>query len=266
MDVRVIRIIWSAIAWTTAFLGFVSVVILALPMSLFRRFETFQGGWPSSVIGRTPLLTLSPFQIREDPRHDASRVCLYVMNHTSVLDGPVAVGALPHPFCGIENAGHLLLPGYGWLMRMANAIPVHRGKGRTAKLIAAAKNRVARGISILAFPEAHRTVDGKLLPFRKGVFFMARAAGIPIVPVAVRGLHSILPKGTLVVTPGALDVYIGPPFETRGLSDDQVISLAAQARQIISDYVEGGVTVDGLVIKPRTAVPSGVPRAPAVIS
>ena len=255
------RFIWSIIAWITAFVSFVAVVAIALPVSIFRRFETFQGSWPCSIIGRTPLLTLSPFHIREDPRHDAKRVCLYVMNHTSALDGPVAVGALPHPFCGIENAGHLLLPGYGWLMKMANAIPVHKGAGRTTRLVAAAKDRVNRGISILAFPEAHRTMDGTLRPFKRGVFFMARAVGIPVVPVAVRGLREILPKGTLIVTPGQLDVYIGPPLETKDLDDEQVHLLADRARNIIADYLQHGRTVDGLSIPARRATPSGACRA-----
>ena len=259
-DVKPLRIIWSLVAWLTAFVGFVVVVVIAVPCSWFRRFETFQGGWPSSIIGRTPFLTLSSFHIREDPRHDPSRVCLYVMNHTSALDGPVAVGALPHPFCGIENAGHLLLPGYGWLMRLANAIPVHKGIGRTAKLINAAKDRVTRGISILAFPEGHRTVDGKVRPFRKGVFFMARAVGIPIVPVAVRGLRRVLPKGTLLLTPGKVEVYIGPPIETEGLTDAQVVELVEQSRSIITGFIEHGQTVDDLEIEPRTVTPRGTTR------
>ena len=250
-----VRIIWSCIAWLIALIGFIAVVLLALPLSLFRPFETFQGGWPSAIIGRTPLLTLSRFTIREDPRHDASRVCLYVMNHTSVLDGPVAVGALPHPFCGIENAGHLLLPGYGWLMKMANAIPVHKGEGRTEILKKAVIDRVQRGISVLAFPEAHRTIDGRVRPFRRGVFFLARAAGIPVVPVGVRGLRTILPKGTLVVRPGAIEVYIGPPLETHGLSDDEIVGLAASAQTIVSRYVESGETVDGLSLEPKPPVP-----------
>ena len=147
-------------------------------------------------------------------------------------------------------------------MKMANAIPVHKGAGRTSRLVAAAKDRVARGISIVAFPEAHRTIDGKLRPFRRGVFFMARAVGIPVVPVAIRGLRRILPKGTLVVTPGALDVYIGPPLETTDLSDDQVGVLAETARQIIVDYLEHGRTVDGLQIEPRPIAPSTAARTP----
>jgi 1-acyl-sn-glycerol-3-phosphate acyltransferase len=258
--VLVFRIIWSVIAWLIAFISFVGVVVVSLPLSLFRQFETFQGGWPASIIGRTPLLTLSPFSVREDPRHDAKRVCLYVINHTSVLDGPVAVGALPHPICGIENAGHFLVPGYGWLMKMANAIPVHKGEGRTARLVSAARERVTRGISIVAFPEAHRTMDGNIRPFKRGVFFMARAVGIPVVPVAIRGLRRVLPKGTLVVTPGKLDVYIGPPLETKELSDAQVMNLAETARQIIVDYVEHGHTVDGVQIPARPAVPSAAGR------
>ncbi|MFT5434849.1 MAG: 1-acyl-sn-glycerol-3-phosphate acyltransferase, partial [Myxococcota bacterium] len=176
------------------------------------------------------------------------RVSLYVMNHTSMLDGLVAVGALPHPFCGIENAAHLQLPGYGWLMRMANAIPVRRRSegGQTGQLTKTAIERAGRGISVLAFPEAHRTPDGQVRDFRTGVFRMARDAGLPVVPVAIRGAHEVFPKGRWYVTPGHLDVYIGPTIETENLSDEELEVLSQQCRLIITDYLDEQTTVSPL--------------------
>ena len=66
-----------------------------------------------------------------------------------------------------------------------------RTAGRTAELTAAAQDRVKRGLSILVFPEGHRTRDMKVGPFKRGVFFMARDANIPVVPLAVHGIHQV---------------------------------------------------------------------------
>ena len=236
--------LWSIIAWVLSFAAMLLVVLVCLPLTLIVPFERIQGGWPAALVGFVPRLTLSRFTVRHDPQHDAKRVSVYVMNHTSMMDGHVAVGSLPHPFCGIQNAAHLKIPGYGWLMRMANAIPVYKkATRRTEMLIEAARERASRGISILSFPEAHRTLDGTVRPFRTGVFRMAREAGLPVVPVALRGMFHVLPKGRWYLRPGHLDVYIGPQYETAGLSDDDLAQLAQTCHGVITNYIEDQRTV-----------------------
>jgi len=101
------------------------------------------------------------------------------------------------------------------------------------------KKRKEMGISILTFPEGHRTLDGKVQKFRRGPFFLARDTGYDIVPVGVRGLHEILPKGTPIIRPGKLEVYIGNHIDPSGLSDDEIAELTESVQQRIADYVEG---------------------------
>ncbi len=239
---RVVHALWSVVAWSLATVIQIAFALCMLPLLLFRRFEDLQGGWPSTLIGAIPLLTLSRRHVVWDRRFDPRRVSVFVSNHTSMLDGHVMVHALPHPFCGVENAAHLAVPGYGWIMRMANAIPVPRGAGRIDALVGAARDRAGRGISVLAFPEAHRTLDGRVRPFRTGVFVAARDAGLPVVPVAVRGMYHVLPKGTWVVTPGCLEVYIGPTLETAGKTDAELETLAEGCRAAIAAWVESKST------------------------
>ena len=240
---RLVHSVWSIVAWSVAFTLMIALVVVCLPVSLFIPFEKWQGTLPARVMGFIPRLTLSRMSATHDPGFDRSRTSVYVCNHTSMLDGHVAIYALPQPFCGIENAEHLLVPGYGWLMKMANAIPVYKSaQNRTQLLVDAAKERASRGISILAFPEAHRTQDGAVQPFRTGAFFMAREAGLPIVPVAVRGMYKVLPKGNLRVTPGNLEIYVGPQLETAGLSDDEIRKMAEETRQLIVDWIDRKAT------------------------
>lgn len=69
---------------------------------------------------------------------------------------------------------------------------------------------------------------------------MARDAGLPVVPLAVRGLHAICPKGSWLLRPGTIDVYVGPQVETAGLSDEEVGALAVRFQRAIGEYVRTG--------------------------
>jgi 1-acyl-sn-glycerol-3-phosphate acyltransferase len=128
-------------------------------------------------------------------------------------------------------------------MKMASGIPVFpRSSGRTAEITEAAIDRVQnKRISILVFPEGHRTRDGQVQDFKRGVFFMARDAGIPIVPFAIRGFHEVNRAGNWLFHPfKPVEIYLGKQIETVGLSDDEVKELAAQTQKIIADFVERG--------------------------
>ena len=187
-------------------------------------------------------LTGSDLRIQFDPGFDPERRSLFCQNHISLLDGHVACAVIPHAFCGLMNHWHFHVPGYGWIMRMANGIPVFpKSSGRTAEITDAARDRIARGISILAFPEAHRTLDGRVRDYHRGVFFMARDAGIPVVPLAVRGLYEVNHKGEWRFRPGVIDVAVGPQVETAGLDDDGVARLAAAMRAYNARWVDDGV-------------------------
>ena len=238
---------WSAAVWTFAFAQMVGLAAVTLPLTLFIPFAKLQQWGPAYAMGWIPRLTLSRMRVHFDAGFDPRRVSMFFQNHVSVLDGHIALGSIPGAFCGMQKASYLKLPGYGWLMRLGNAIgvPPSGTPGRFEQMAEACQERASRGISILVFPEAHRTLDGKLLPFRSGVFEIARAAGLPIVPVAVRGMFDVLGKGRLVTRPGRIDVYIGPQIETTGLDETQVPALMERVRCIMEGWLERGERVDG---------------------
>ena len=103
---------------------------------------------------------------------------------------------------------------------------------------------------LLTFPEAHRTMDGKLRPFKRGVFTIARDAGLPIVPLAVRGAYGMLPKGAITCRPAKVEVYMAPPIETAGLTDAQLTELMDRVRQVIEAWVERGEKLGDLCLQP----------------
>lgn len=236
--------VFSVGVWLVALVWMSSAAALALlltPLVPFKRSHPYLGAPAMAACVR---LTLSRLRVTYDPEFDPERRSVFCQNHVSVLDGHVACGVIPHAFCGLMNHTHFRIPGYGWIMRLARGIPVYpRASGRTAEISEAARERAAYGLSILTFPEAHRTLDGDVREFRRGVFFMARDAGLPVVPVAVRGLYAINRKGSWLFRPGTVDVYVGPQIETEGLSDEQVAELAKRVQGVIDTYVRtGGAT------------------------
>lgn len=241
---------WSIVAWllTLAWMGL--AFLLAAPVMLFVRFERFQLKYPHIMAGWPVHFTFSSVRVVVDPRYDRDKVAVFVQNHVSMLDACLACRSIRVPIAGLENSSHLKVPGYGWLLRAANAIAVEKRSGTYAKLADAFRERASRGISILTFPEAHRTLDGKLRPFKRGVFMIARDAGLPIVPLAVRGAFRMLPKGALTLRPSRIEIYMAPQIETAGLTDEQIPELMERVRVVLESWIERGEMRGDVCVQP----------------
>lgn len=236
----VLRALFSVAVWLVCFAWMLLVCVYSIPLALVVPFHRWQHKWPAKMLGCVPRITGSGLRVTIDPRFDPTRTCVFVQNHVSMIDGLVTLAALPQPFCGVENAAHFAIPFYGWMMRLGGGIAVPKQVGgRLNGIIQHARERVTqRGLSVLVLPEGGRTMDGNLKPFHRGGFFLARDLSLPIVMVAVRGLDRVLPKGTWLVSPGEIHVYVGPPIETRGLNDDEVAELTRDTRRRLAAWVE----------------------------
>lgn len=253
----VVWALWSLIAWPLGFLILFLCMITCLP-AIFIPFEKFQAGLPQFLFALVPRVSLSRITHRYHPRHNMSQVAVYIGNHTSLFDACIYVGTLGRrPVTGMMNQAHTLVPFYGQIMKLANAIFVPRASAgrRFDTLNELVLDRVRRGISVYVMPEAHRTLDGKLRDFKRGGFFMARNAGLPMVPVAVRGLYTVLPKGAYIMRPGHIETYIGPPVETKGMTDAQVGELAKRMRLWIAAWAERNEMPDDRLLDLSIPVP-----------
>lgn len=92
-----------------------------------------------------------------------------------------------------------------------------------------AAEQIHAGQSVMTFPEGTRSRDGRVLPFKKGTFHLARAAGVPIVPLAIRGGRDILPRGTWRVRGGDYRITVGSPIAPGDYPDAQALLVAVEA-------------------------------------
>ena len=230
---------FSVLAWGGAFGLMLGTSMVLIPTYAFRSPKQ-QSLLAARAFGKVLNFTLSTVKVTFDPGFDPTAPSVFCQNHVSVLDAFAACRSIPQPFVGMMLGWHFKIPGYGWTMTATHGIPVYpRAEGRTDELAEAVRDRAGKGLSVLAYPEAHRTISGDVGPFKRGVFFMARDAGLPVVSLAVRGIHDVNRKGSMLMTPGEIEIYVGPQVSLAGLSGDQISQAALRLQECMADFVEG---------------------------
>jgi 1-acyl-sn-glycerol-3-phosphate acyltransferase len=135
-----------------------------------------------------------------------------VANHTSHLDTPLIMGALPRRlarYLAVGAAADYFFDVWrrrGLTALFFNAFPVDR-TGVNARRVSA-KSLLNRGVPLLIFPEGTRSRDGSLGAFKPGAAALASSAEVPVLPVAVIGAHAAHPRGSNWPQPGRLPVGV----------------------------------------------------------
>jgi 1-acyl-sn-glycerol-3-phosphate acyltransferase len=142
------------------------------------------------------------------------------------MDIPVMLGYLPSQLRIAAKREVFLIPFLGWHMRRSGQIPINRGS--TAESIESL-HRAARllggGVSAFLFPEGTRTRDGSLQPLKKGGFRLALESGLAVVPVTINGTRRAMPRGSMVLRAGPVEMHIDPPIPTEGLAEADIPAL-----------------------------------------
>src|SRR5688572_4080492 len=153
-------------------------------------------------------------------------------NHTSYLDALVLVSLLaPRNFAFIAKREFLgnavmrtLLQGFGCVF--VERFDVQKSAEHADELAAAAKG----GTSLAIFPEGTLLRRSGLLPFRTGAFQVAAQAGIPVVPIALRGVRSVLRDGTWYARRHPIAVTFGAPIAPEGSDWNAAVRLRDRVR------------------------------------
>lgn len=148
-------------------------------------------------------------------------------NHQSAWE-TIALGPLlPTPQTWVTKRELLLIPFFGWALALFRPIAIDRSAGRQAmkQLLSVGAERLALGHSVVIFPEGTRVAPGKLKRFGIGGAMLAACTGVPVVPIA-HNAGCFWGRNQLRKRPGMIDVVIGPPIATKGLSASAINALA----------------------------------------
>lgn len=157
-----------------------------------------------------------------------------ISNHQSQYDILALVTSLKIQFRWVIKKELLYVPLFGWALYAAKNVFIDRGNREKAiASINKAVNRLPKGVSILVFAEGTRSKDGRLQKFKKGGFTIAIERKMPILPVAVKGSRSILPKGSLVFNSGIIDVVVCDPIFVDGYTHESIDDLINKTHKVI---------------------------------
>jgi len=159
------------------------------------------------------------------------RPSVMVCNHLSYMDVPVLFAHLPLQFRILAKSGLFKIPFLGGHLKRAQHLPVDQSNARAAlRSLKDASAAVASGLPLFIFPEGGRSFSGDMQPFHTGAFVIAIQAGVPIVPMVLRGTFERLPPATAHLQPGPVELVILPAMETASLARQDAPELAAAVR------------------------------------
>jgi 1-acyl-sn-glycerol-3-phosphate acyltransferase len=227
--------------WTWLVLG--TCVLIWLPLLAAVRLVTlpFDPGlyWAGLLFRKIAVVvaTLNPlwkFRVAgglpADPRHPY----VVVSNHESFVD-ILLISHLPWEMKWLSKVEILRIPVLGWDMWLAGDVPVKRGTARSAVMaMRRCREILADRVSVIIFPEGTRSTTDEMLPFKDGAFRLAIDAGVPILPLVVRGTRTALPKHGWRFGRSDAQVQVLEPVETAGLTLADVQSLKHRVRTVIA--------------------------------
>jgi 1-acyl-sn-glycerol-3-phosphate acyltransferase len=181
-------------------------------------------------------VTLNPlwhFETDGDAPSNPRLPYVAVSNHESYAD-IFLISHFPWEMKWLSKDTMFRIPVMGWMMRMANDIPIERGKRESVvSAMRGCRDRLSKRTSVMIFPEGTRALTDDLLPFKDGAFKLAIEAGAPILPIAVAGTRDCMAKGSFAFRRARAKARVLTPIPTTGMTNADVGALRERTRQTI---------------------------------
>jgi 1-acyl-sn-glycerol-3-phosphate acyltransferase len=201
-------VFWGLAAPVAALVGFPWTFITGDIRLLYRMF----------MIGAWNGVRLTGVRVKTEglDKLDPARTYIFMSNHISNLDPPITIPLIPRRSSVMVKKELFSYPILGRAMLMGSLVPVDRGnRDAGIEAVRAAKQVVKQNLNMIIYVEGKRSFDGRLLPFKKGPFYLAMECGVPVVPLTIVGTHQVMPKGRFAIKPGTVTVMFHPPIEPK---------------------------------------------------
>jgi 1-acyl-sn-glycerol-3-phosphate acyltransferase len=179
---------------------------------------------------------LSPVKVtgRGADRLDGSKPRVYAVTHASALDIPILYVHLPFQFRIVFKSELLVYPFVGWHLKRSGQVCINQqNPAASIGAVKSALRSLRSGMPLVIFPEGGRTRDGQLQPFLPGAFFLAIKAQADIVPIALVDTFALLPMDTYHIKCQPLEMRVGEPVSTVGLTLRDMDDVSAKVRSAI---------------------------------
>jgi putative phosphoserine phosphatase / 1-acylglycerol-3-phosphate O-acyltransferase len=167
----------------------------------------------------------------------SARPCVFVFNHQSKLDPILLMTLLRRGFTGVAKKEVANVPVFGQLFQLAGVAFIDRDNRSSAlEALAPAVSKIRdEGLSIAIAPEGTRSATPRLGSFKKGAFYIAMEAGVPMVPIVIRNAGEIMWRGSQTLREGTVEVIVLPPVDTSDWSAKTMDAHTAEVRGMFLD-------------------------------
>jgi len=163
---------------------------------------------------------------------------LLLSNHQSAFDIPVLACYLPFQIAWIAKRELFKVPIFGNALKAAGYIAIDRGnKEQALQSLESAADRI-KEVSVVIFPEGTRTRTGKLGRFKGGGLLLAKASGVPILPVTITNSFERKPPEMNTISPGTIHVTFDPEISIANLSRRELSKEMASIHKIMEKRIE----------------------------
>ncbi|MDR3740953.1 MAG: lysophospholipid acyltransferase family protein [Terracidiphilus sp.] len=200
----------------------VTIIVLSLPAAVVFIPWTVLTGDATMLYNISQKIVRTAFRVGririivEGREHiPAGRACIFMANHVSNLDPPSLLPQIPGRTSVFLKRSLMKIPILGYAFKLGEFVPVDRGGRMEAAIesVRAAQVVLEKGLHITTFVEGTRSQDGRMLPFKKGPFYLAMQTGAPCIPVSIYGSETLMAKGSMRITPGTVHITFHEPID-----------------------------------------------------
>ncbi len=222
------------VRFVLAALWFLGSSAVGLLFSLLRYGDPSNNRRFSRLCSRGTLFFLGwKVQVAHSERLYDNQPCVYVANHQHNVDLFNYGDMYPPRTVVIGKRQLAKIPIFGLMFgALGNILLDREQRVRAMSQMSQVAERIKKDrISVWIFPEGHRNTRGGLLPFKKGAFFLAKEAGVPLVPIVCADIRPMLDIPRRFVRSGTVHMEVLEPIETEAVPMERIGELVKQTEQ-----------------------------------